>query len=82
MTPPPHYAARCAFNRMTLDSARIGGVVNVCQHGAREGMECVGPFMDDFETTCGFWELKPGTAATPLFGPDDSTRLRELPRPG
>ncbi len=79
MNGAPRYAARCTFVRMTLDSKRVGGVVNICHHGAREDMECVGPFMDDFETACGFWELKAGTAASPVFGHED-TRLRELPR--
>lgn len=58
----PRYAARCQYLRMTLDSKQIGGVVNLCQHVIRDGMQCVGPFLDDTETACGFWEQKPGTS--------------------
>lgn len=63
---PLHYAAFCAHLKMTLDSKQIGGVVNICTHLVRDGMQCVGPFLDDHETTCGFWELKPGTNPKPL----------------
>lgn len=61
-----HYAAVCAFLRMTLDSRQPGGVVNLCTHIIRDGMLCIGPFLDDHETTCGLWELKPGSVARPL----------------
>jgi hypothetical protein len=33
-----------------------GNLVNLCLHIVREGRECVGPFLDDTETTCGLWE--------------------------
>lgn len=60
--PPTHrYAAQCLYLRMTLDSKHIGGVVNLCQHLIRDGMECVGPFLDEAETACGLWEIKPGS---------------------
>ena len=80
MTGPPRYAARCRFLRMTLDSKRPGGVVNICQHIVREGADCVGPFLDDTETTCGLWELKPGDYGLAVPGFDGPERLRELPR--
>lgn len=32
------------------------GLVNRCEHIVRDGMECVGPFFDEYETDCGFWE--------------------------
>jgi hypothetical protein len=57
----PRYAAQCRYLRMTLDSKQIGGVVNLCEHVIRDGMQCVGPFLDDTDTNCGFWELKPGS---------------------
>ena len=52
--PPRRYAARCVYLKMTL--ARGGYVLNLCQHIVREGSECVGPFLDETETTCGLWE--------------------------
>ncbi len=63
---PPHYAAFCAYLKMTLDSRQIGGVVNLCTHVIRDGSGCVGPFLDDHETTCQLWEVKPGTRPAPL----------------
>ncbi len=63
---PLHYAAFCAFLKMTLDSKQHGGVVNLCTHVIRDGMQCVGPFLDDHETSCGIWELRPGTNPSPL----------------
>ena len=57
---PPRYAARCSFLRMTLDSRRMGTVVNICTHIIRDGSECVGPFLDETETDCRLWELKEG----------------------
>jgi len=78
VTAPPRYAARCRFLRMTLGRAGGGQLVNLCQHIVREGSECVGPFLDDAETTCGLWELSPGVQPR-LAGTD--VALRELPRP-
>ena len=51
-------AAKCAFLRMTMGERAGAGLVNLCQHIVREGRECVGPFLDDHETTCGLWEPK------------------------
>lgn len=65
---------------MTLDSKRIGGVVNICQHVVRDGSDCVGPFLDDTETACGLWEPKPGHHGVVVPGFDEAVRLRELPR--
>ena len=64
--PQLRYAAVCTYLRMTLDSKQPGGVVNLCTHIIRDGMPCTGPFLDDHETTCGLWELKPGSVARPL----------------
>jgi hypothetical protein len=50
-------AARCLYLRTTL--ANGGDLLNICQHIVREGMTCVGPFLDDAETDCGLWEYKP-----------------------
>ena len=51
---------------MTLDSHQPGGLANICMHVIREGSPCVGPFLDDHETTCQLWELRPGANPSPL----------------
>jgi hypothetical protein len=63
---PLRYASVCAFLRVTLDSRQPGGLSNLCTHIVRDGMSCIGPFLDDHETTCGFWELKPGAVPQPM----------------
>ena len=55
------YAARCQYLQMTMGTKAGDGLVNLCRHIIRDGMTCVGPFLDDTETTCGLWELKPGS---------------------
>ncbi len=51
-------AAKCALLRVTMGERPGAGLVNYCRHIVREGRECVGPFLDDHETTCGLWEPK------------------------
>ena len=58
--PEPQYAARCLYLRMTLDSKRMGTVVNICTHVIRDGSDCVGPFLDETETNCGLFEFMRG----------------------
>lgn len=41
---------------MTMGRTPGSGLVNICRHIVRDGMDCVGPFLDDAETTCGLWE--------------------------
>ena len=50
-------AARCLYLRTTLGNG--GDLLNICQHIVRDGMSCVGPFLDDAETDCGLWEYRP-----------------------
>jgi len=45
---------------MTLDSKRMGTVVNICTHIIRDGSDCVGPFLDETETNCGLFEFMRG----------------------
>ena len=52
-------AAKCAFLRVTMGERAGGHLVNLCLHIVREDRDCVGPFLDDHETTCGLWEPKP-----------------------
>jgi hypothetical protein len=54
---PERIAARCRHLRTTL--AAGGDLANFCTHIVREGMPCVGPFLDDAPTDCGLWEEKP-----------------------
>lgn len=56
----PRYAARCRWLRLTFDEGSSGDLTNRCMHIAREGLRCVGPFLDETETTCGLWEPKTG----------------------
>jgi hypothetical protein len=55
---PPRLAARRVAHGDAEEGAAGGNLVNLCQHIVREGSECVGPFLDDHETTCGLWEEK------------------------
>jgi len=55
----PHFAARCLYLQMTFGGPPDHGLVNICHHIIRDGSPCVGPFLDDAETPCGLWELKP-----------------------
>ncbi len=61
--PPPYrFAAKCAHLQVTMGSHRLGqGLINICRHIVRDGRECVGPFLDDTETTCGIWDPRPDT---------------------
>jgi len=56
---PARLAARCAFLQVTMGNHRLGeGLINTCRHIIRDGRLCVGPFLDDTETTCGLWERR------------------------
>ncbi|MGI8926477.1 MAG: hypothetical protein ACR2HN_07505 [Tepidiformaceae bacterium] len=50
------FAARCRFLQVTLGERAGGHLVNLCRHSVRDGSLCVGPFLDDTETSCGLWE--------------------------
>ncbi len=57
---PLRIAARCLYLQVTMGDLRRGpGLVNICRHIIRDGRECVGPFLEDTETTCGLWEARP-----------------------
>ena len=55
----PHLAAKCLYLRTTLSSTPGAGLSNLCTHIIRDGRDCVGPFLDDHETSCGIWEPRP-----------------------
>jgi len=66
---PLRLAARCLYLQMTMGDHRRGqGLVNICRHIVRDGRECVGPFLDETETTCGLWEERPRPGASGLSG--------------
>ncbi len=52
------FATQCRYLRITL-GGNPGGLINLCDHIIRDGSNCVGPFLDETETTCGLWELHP-----------------------
>jgi len=63
----PRLAGKCAFLRSTLSREVQGDLVNLCMHIVREARQCVGPFLDDAQTTCGLWEeRKEGQPLPPL----------------
>ncbi len=50
-------AADCRHLRRTFDSSRADGpLVCLCTHPVRDGFDCIGPFLEDLPTDCGFWE--------------------------
>ena len=50
-------AADCRYLRRTIDSSRGDGpLVCLCSHPVRDGFDCIGPFLEDMPTDCGFWE--------------------------
>lgn len=56
-------AVGCRYLRRTIDSSRADGpVVCLCDHPIRSGFDCIGPFMEDFPTSCGLWEQKSDAA--------------------
>ena len=53
-----HLAVHCVY--LIQPSTRgVREPVTVCSHPAREGRECVGPFLHDLTTGCGLWEPHP-----------------------
>ncbi len=56
-------AADCRYLRRTIDSSRGDGpLVCLCNHPVRDGFDCIGPFLDEMPTDCGFWEDGRATA--------------------
>lgn len=66
---PFRFAAQCLYLQVTMGDLRRGqGLVNICRHMIRDGRECVGPFLEDTETTCGLWEARPRSGLRELRG--------------
>jgi hypothetical protein len=50
-------AVDCRWLHRTLDSSvRDDPYRMICQHIVRDGSNCVGPFLENIETTCLLWE--------------------------
>ncbi len=60
VAPDHRYAARCRYLQVTMGPRAGSGLLNLCRHIIRDGRECVGPFLDDTETSCGIWERQTG----------------------
>ena len=48
----------------------------VCEHPAREGRPCIGPFLADLATDCRLWERSPQSHLIPLPEPERWQRRR------
>lgn len=54
---PEHLAIDCLWLRRTIDSSqRANPFLTLCTHIIRDGKDCIGPFLDDMETTCKLWD--------------------------
>ncbi|RJQ13161.1 MAG: hypothetical protein C4558_00530 [Dehalococcoidia bacterium] len=49
-------AIECRWLRRTIDSSRLDPYVMLCNHIVREGKDCIGPFLENLETSCGLWD--------------------------
>lgn len=60
MHSPPRLAIYCRHLRRTIDFRRPDShVATLCTHIVREGSDCVGPFLEGYETECRLWEPAP-----------------------
>ncbi|MFA7248768.1 MAG: hypothetical protein WC273_03980 [Dehalococcoidia bacterium] len=51
----PRLAIECHWLKRSLDPSRRDPYAMCCTHIVREGEECVGPFLEELETSCGLW---------------------------
>jgi hypothetical protein len=65
-----HYAVHCQHLSRALDYGRGEEYTSICLHPARDGKECVGPFLEDLETGCGLWERVAQAYLIPLPQPE------------
>lgn len=63
-------AADCRYLRRTMDSTRADGpLVCLCTFPVRADFDCIGPFLDEMSTDCGFWEDGRARPVTPVQQP-------------
>ena len=72
----PRFAIHCQYLRRTLEPGRIEQFVALCTHPVRDGKECIGPFLEDLQTSCGLWESHPQSNSIPLPQPERWQRRR------
>lgn len=54
---PKRLAIDCRWLRRSIDSSRVQSPFRtLCTHIVRDGQDCVGPFLEGMETSCGLWE--------------------------
>lgn len=69
-------AVHCQYLKRTIEPGRADPLVALCQHPVREGKACIGPFLEDLQTTCGLWEVHPQSHRIPLPQPERWQRRR------
>ena len=72
----PQLAVHCQWLKRNIVSSGADGVATLCMHPAREGRDCVGPFLEDLATNCGLWEAHPQSHLIPLPQPERWQRRR------
>ena len=73
-------AADCRYLRRTIDSSRGDGpLVCLCSHPVRDGFDCIGPFLEDMPTDCGFWEEARAVALPLTTGPHGRSPVEVRP---
>ncbi|MDA0352990.1 MAG: hypothetical protein O3A10_12360 [Chloroflexi bacterium] len=61
---PARLAVDCRWLRRTLDSSMPDDpFLMLCTHIVRDGRDCIGPFLENLETTCQLWEPNERLAA-------------------
>ena len=63
--PNTHMAIDCRWLKRSLDPTRRDPYAMCCTHIVREGADCVGPFLEDVETSCGLWDHGGPASARP-----------------
>ena len=72
----PQLAVHCQWLKRSVEARGGDGVATLCMHPAREGSDCVGPFLEDLSTHCGLWEAHPRKDLIPLPAPERWQRRR------
>ena len=62
-------AARCVYLKQTINKERHEPMA-LCSHPIREGLECIGPFLEDLATDCGLWEAHAQSHLIPAPQPE------------
>ena len=72
---PKRYAVDCLWLRRTLDTSKPEDpFLMLCTHIVRDGRDCIGPFLENLETTCQLWEPNDRLAARIAANDEASSR--------